>query len=1144
VALRVAGGRTVSVQWVRKRREAEAAVIVDGRTVLHKSDRAIGRAVRSFSGVVYAGNDPAGKRPFLGRVDEVRISKRLRRFYALAVGWTDPEAKRPIPAGRPYLREEADLLFYAPFDGSLDAKRAAGQPHAEPRPAGELKEGDPVPEPTFKPGVRGRAVLLGAGRAMPAFSAPENLRLEEGSFELWFSPYDWDNRRAQELRKPMWFVPILRARNEEQKLHGGVFQVGILRLKVHNKPAAPLLRPGEWYHVVGTWDGGRKVLYLNGERMPPNMVYFHKAKAGGEVKPEEVFLEPVHNRRLYHGEQTLVDELRFYSRPLTPEEVRNAYARYRPDRELKPLPFAHADLTMNHPLERVSLLLELLSPKRGDVTNARVRVFGPGGADPIGEALTPAFEDGRAKLTMQEVPVRYGKHRVELSFLSDDGGEVGTMSIERDRQAPPWLGSTVGRHPDEVLPGWEPMEADDGVVTLWGRRIEFGPNGWPRAIISQNEDMLAGPVAVRVVAGGQEVGLQPGADEVRIEHESRTGVVTAGAASGGRWQLRTRTDIDYDGMMRVEMMLSGEEPGEIEGLTVEIPLKERDARYYGYWTGARNFRAAAWYGSRPDKEGVFFRSDRPRRRKNGRLRGSFLPYVTLAGDHRGLAWFAESDRGWTKHEDRPSIELERREARVILRLNVVQETTRIEDALRIVFGLQPAPVRPLAEDRRSEASLLHFGWVDGFSKQDLKTPGNWGSFNIYPYEYDWEAAKRRAELHQFHYGHGEGYEGPYLYVDRNWVGLPPDTWEYRGIWYRSGFFRYYKEAANCYLWNMDQWMKHGLIHGIYIDDAWIGTFKDPERGPAYRLPDGTVQPGFEFFDYHEFMRRLRWIFIDNGLRPRIWVHMTNTHYLPILSFADFILDGEWKFLGWGDKRDFMDMWRMGRFRFSNPQSWGLTQVWMNKIGADEDKPVEMPHWEYHQRRSYHAMLMAHDITAIGDRLKDAARAGLYSDEADFIGYWESSSPVELEQDRYVASVYRFTDHAILVVVNTSGKTDIAELQLDAKGLLGAQGTGGLMIEDIDTYRAPRGEDITKVAKPETPVMPGEEEEDVIDDFENMIEEDRRREQERQKRGFLFRDHNFQWKDGTLKLRVREHDYRLLEVRPGTGDEAESGLLIP
>lgn len=165
----------------------------------------------------------------------------------------------------------------------------------------------------------------------------------------------------------------------------------------------------------------------------------------------------------------------------------------------------------------------------------------------------------------------------------------------------------------------------------------------------------------------------------------------------------------------------------------------------------------------------------------------------------------------------------------------------------------------------------------------------------------------------------EGYEGPFLYIDRNWVQTPPDAREHHILWYRSGYFRYLPEAQNCYLWNIDQWLKRKLIKGVYIDDAWIGTFTDPETGPAYRMEDRTVQPGFEFFDFHEFLKRLRWLFLDNGERPMIWVHMTQTLFIPCLSFAEFILDGEAKFLRPGDKRDFMDMWSADRLRFSSPR---------------------------------------------------------------------------------------------------------------------------------------------------------------------------------------------------------------------------------
>ena len=1144
VALRMAPRRTVSVQFVRKKRPPEAWLVVDGKLALHLKEGPLQRAITSLSGSVIIANSPGGGNPFIGKVDEIRVSAGLRKFYPFTATWTDPEAKRNIADEQPYFREADDLLFFAPFDGDIEARHARGDGTGTWKTAGPLPDGERAPEPVFKDGVRGKAVLVGTGLSMPAFTGHENVNLEQGSFELWFTPYDWDNRKEQGLRKPMEYVPLLRVRDDDQKAHGGVLNFGMLRLKRHNKPAAPLLRPGRWYHVVGTWDGQDKELYLNGERMPNNMAYFARADGVGDLQPDSILLEPVQNRRLYHGEKTLVDELRFYSRPLTPPEVANAYRRYRPELEVSPLPFAYARVVMNHPLKRVKLLMELLSPEREKVEMASVAVFGPNSAGEIGRTETPEFVDGRCEMTMDNVPVGYGKHRLDVNFLASDGEKVGDMSIERDRVAPPWLGSDVGKHPGQVLPGWEPLEVENDAVMMIGRRIEFGADGWPHKIISQGQNLLAGPMKVSLEMAEETLLPRAAETTVKIEKRADDEVLTEGSASAGNWTVRTRCKIDYDGMMRVRMELTGKATAKLDGLSIEIPVTARDGEYYGYWTGARNFRAACWYGATPKKEGVVFRSDKPRRRKSERIKGSFVPYVTLAGADRGLAWFAENDRGWTKHDDKPSVVVERTDSGVTLRLNIIQETTAIEEDLTLEFGLQPAPVRAPAEDRRSTASRLHFGWVDGFSKQDLKTPGNWGSFNIYPYEYDWDAAARRAELHHFHYGKQDAYTGPYLYVDRNWVGLPPNTWEYRGIWYKSGFFRYYDEAANCYLWNMDQWMKHDLIEGIYIDDAWIGVFKDPERGPAYRLPDGTVQPGFEFFDYHDFMKRLRWVFLDNGQRPRIWVHMTNTHYLPILSFADFILDGEWKFLGWGDKRDFMDMWTMARFRFSNAQSWGLSQVWMNKIGADEDTPVELPHWEYRQRRSYHAMLMSHDIFNVGRRLKDAERAGLYSDDARFVGYWEPSNPVVSASEQYVTSVYKHSDRSILVVVNAAEEDGVAELEIDLAGVLAGERPASLRIKDVDTYDPPRGEDLTMVKNPDTPTMPEEgEEDDMVEGFEDIIAEDQRRERERKERGFLYDNHNFQWESGVLKLRVRGHDYRLIQVQAaGRGDAGRKGRL--
>jgi hypothetical protein len=316
----------------------------------------------------------------------------------------------------------------------------------------------------------------------------------------------------------------------------------------------------------------------------------------------------------------------------------------------------------------------------------------------------------------------------------------------------------------------------------------------------------------------------------------------------------------------------------------------------------------------------------------------------------------------------------------------------------------------------------------------------------------------------------------------------------------------------------------------------MGTFTDPEFGPAYTMPDGKVQAGFEFFDFHEYLKRLRWVFIDNNMRPGIWIHMTQTHFIPCLAFADIILDGEDRFLDWGRPEDFIVMWGLARFRYSSPKKWGLAQVWMNKIGNDKEKPVEMPHWEYRQVRSYHAALMVHDIFATGGWLADPEKAGCYVDDAQFIGYWEPNSPIKSEDPAFVASVYKLKDRTAVVVVNDSKETGVATLKLDAAGLRDGASLKDLVVRDADAYDPPAGEDITKVGKPEAPDVAAQKEkvDDVATQFEDMLDKEQKLEEEKKRVGFLYDDHNFQWEDGILKLRVRTHDYRLLVVTSKAG----------
>lgn len=90
---------------------------------------------------------------------------------------------------------------------------------------------------------------------------------------------------------------------------------------------------------------------------------------------------------------------------------------------------------MNAPLPQFSIALDLLSEGRAQVHSAEVRVFGPQGL--IGKGRVESFTDGRGILSLSNVAVSYGKHRVEIDFLDRNGKSLDRMLIERQRPRRP-----------------------------------------------------------------------------------------------------------------------------------------------------------------------------------------------------------------------------------------------------------------------------------------------------------------------------------------------------------------------------------------------------------------------------------------------------------------------------------------------------------------------------------------------------------------------------------------------------------------------------------------------------------------------------------------------------------------------------------
>lgn len=1089
--------------------------------------------LRNISGIVRVGNRPAGDMGFVGLIDEVRLSNEVRQFYRKDDLWADPKAQRPLPAGSPYLRDEKDCLFAVPFDGNMAPSIAGGEKAVMEEPkAKPAQPALPKPQEAYASGVRGAAILVGTGHVMPIYQAAGNIQLDRGTIEFWFSPYDWDNRKEQGFTDPMEYLPLLRVMgtgadpNDDKQ--APLIALSILTKRPKDSAPPPFISAGNWFHVVLTWEGGRSALYLNGKPMPASVMALHMAKDLAKCTPQRILIEPSQTTANYIDLNTLIDELRIYSRPLATEEITNAAARYRGDEKLlSPLPFAHVDVRSSTVWKNFGINAELLSPKRGDVASAKVKIVGPDGKV-FADANMSLPTNGQLTFARGETEVPYGKYQVEVAFLDAAGKPMEQMKIEHNRLRPQWLDMNVGMHEGKVLPGWDPIKIEGSTLNLSLRKITLGGDGLPQSIVARDENILAGPVRIVAKAHGAAIDLKPAAAGPKVDSANDATAVTTGAAAGEGLATTTKITTEFDGMMKFETTLAP--TAELDSLSIEIPLNARNATILSYWTGNANFRYSKFYGLTPAKEGVVFTSAKPGVPTNTSLAGSFIPYLFLADDQRGLAWYAENDKGWTKSKDAAAIEVVRDGNTVTLKLNIITEKTTFAEPRTIVFGLQPVPVKPVPANARSRSLEMNFAYVDSFSSQELKGE-SLNSFSIYPEYHDWDAAAKRMARHQEIYKGGRGYTKPILYTDRNWVTLPGEADDLRGPWFASGFMRYLPDARDCYLFYMNEWIKHKLISGIYIDDVWLGMCRDPKTGPAYLLEDGkTVQTGFEWFDYREFLKRMRWVFIDNGQEPLIWIHATGTIFVPTLSFCDFMLDGEDRFQDWGSPRDFLHCWSLENLRHNNGLKFGMIPMWMNKIGNDKPIRQPMPQWFYHEQRSYNAALLLNDITGSMNPIADAEKAGCYSDDSTFLPYWSPDCPVKTEPNSDMhASVYRQKDKAAIVVVSLAKEATEAVLEIDPAKLGFADvPLDKFVIKDCDAYNPPPGDDVTKVAKPKEPDMTKDEPDDMDKLINNALSDADLK--ARKARGeFIYDDHNVNVKDGKVILHVRAHDYRILVV---------------
>jgi len=517
---------------------------------------------------------------------------------------------------------------------------------------------------------------------------------------------------------------------------------------------------------------------------------------------------------------------------------------------------------------------------------------------------------------------------------------------------------------DKIYPPFEPVTVDKSTVKVVGREYGAGDLGLWKSVKSVGEELLAGPIVLKAT-GAREQGsgatnLSEQVEEQILIGKGRftsvkpTAAVYEGIAQHPAVTVKSRCTTEIDGCTKVELTLlppggggwfsKKPEPRTLDALVLDIPLKDE---LMPLWHVSTTQLRVNPVGATPSGTGVVWNSAKF---PDGNWFGNFKCYLWLGGAERGLAWFADNDRGWTLKYDQggknfaPCQEIIRKDGVLTLRINLVQKPVKITEPRTIVFGLMASPGKPMPKDWRrvlpwwadlgpgyEKLPTAKFNMFTGIGMEEIfcsaypinrdyslfdairrikGTPGGdmVRAKGTDAFLKDWlkrngldkpkldegqQRARSRAPGELAMGGIGGTYNAQY------WDEYHGDSWRYperqvfAGEWNVNNMAQSRRDFR-CY--HAEETVKRGF--GLYFDNAFPHACYDTTTSDAYVIPGLGTQPSANLWAQRDYHRRI-WNIIQEsggkagGSRPISMIHMTNTGILPYLTWNDMNIDLEW-----------------------------------------------------------------------------------------------------------------------------------------------------------------------------------------------------------------------------------------------------------
>ncbi len=315
------------------------------------------------------------------------------------------------------------------------------------------------------------------------------------------------------------------------------------------------------------------------------------------------------------------------------------------------------------------------------------------------------------------------------------GVKGGRIKKEFVRNIMPWENCSFGKS-NKIVPPFTPIEIDGMTVDTVLRRHKLNKLGlWEQVTASQVPLLKNTGMRLEAVVAGRLTPVNVSQFDFTIKKADTVefeSVFSAGALKGSAKSLW-----DYDGMMKWTLTLAPCKQ-KVDSLKLVIPLDDSNMPLFHTCTDGIRIN---YGGAVPAGKGKIWNGAKCARNS---IKGTYVPYIWLGDELRGLSVFGENDKGWVTSDKVPCQELIRDKGILYLILNLIAAPAELKKARTITIGFMATPIKPMPENWRKWNAWSWYG--AGLIKQfdyDLVFLGScwyWGAvtpcLDIYPRKKD------------------------------------------------------------------------------------------------------------------------------------------------------------------------------------------------------------------------------------------------------------------------------------------------------------------------------------------------------------------------------------------------------------------------